>query len=72
MRRVGDELKTFVFNADTPGPEAMLPILPDDIIFVRTRGSANFRQEVIPFLQLGMGAIHEFAYQEFVRDVTDS
>lgn len=56
IRRIGDELVVHTFDMATPGPEAFVQVLPDDVIFVRKRGSVDFREDVAPYL-ISIGSV---------------
>jgi len=55
LRRHGpEEVEVYFFDAETPGPDAMVQMRPDDVLFVPRSGSGVFRDEVLPILQ-GVG-----------------
>lgn len=55
LRRHGDEdVEVILFNAETPGPDGLVQILPDDLIFVSKSGVGVFTEEVLPYLT-GLG-----------------
>lgn len=51
LRIEDDELVVRVFNAATPGPDGLLPIRPDDLVFVRADGTGTFRQQILPYIE---------------------
>ena len=54
LRRDGDLLRTHRFDATRPGPDGLVAVRPDDILFVARGKSGAFREEVLPYLQ-GLG-----------------
>lgn len=51
VRRVGpQELLVHVFNAATPGLDGIVPIQPDDLLFVRQSGAGTFAEQAQPIL----------------------
>jgi polysaccharide export outer membrane protein len=54
LRVAEGELIVHTFNAETPGVDALIPVQPGDVLFVRRTGSASFREDVMPYL-LSMG-----------------
>jgi len=55
LRRHGpEEVEVYFFDADTPGPRAMVQVHPDDVLFVPRSGAGVFRDETLPILQ-GIG-----------------
>ncbi len=51
VRPHGTGLEVHCFNAETPGPEGLVQVLPGDIVFVRRRGTQRFQEEFLPLLQ---------------------
>ena len=43
-------LEVHEFNAETPGPEGLVQVIPGDIIFVRRCGSQRFQEEFLPLI----------------------
>lgn len=56
IRRIDDRLFVHTFDMATPGPEAFVQVRPDDVIFVRKRGSVDFREDVAPYL-ISIGSV---------------
>ena len=55
MRRHGDkDIEVIPFNAETPGPEGLVQVRPNDFLFVGQAGVAVFSDTVQPYLQ-GVG-----------------
>ena len=53
-RHGGDGIEVIPFNADTPGPDGLLQINPNDLVFVARSGVGVFSEKVAPYLQ-GLG-----------------
>ncbi len=51
LRGRADELAVYYFNAETPGPDGMFAIQPNDFIFVRESGAGTFRSQILPVVQ---------------------
>ena len=55
LRRHGsEEVEVYFFDAETPGPDGLAQVMPDDVIFVPRSGAGVFRDEALPILQ-GIG-----------------
>lgn len=55
LRRHGpEEVEVYFFDAETPGPAAMVSVQPGDVLFVPRSGAGVFRDEALPILQ-GVG-----------------
>lgn len=55
MRRHGaSDVEVIPFNAETPGPDGLVQVLPDDFVFVGKSGVGVFSESVQPYLQ-GVG-----------------
>ena len=51
VRRVNrEDLSVCVFDAASPGPDGMIRIEPDDLLFVRQTGSGTFAEQARPVL----------------------
>lgn len=51
LRGGRDALEVTFFDAATPGPDGMIPVQPDDLIFVRLSGAGSFRDQILPIVQ---------------------
>ena len=51
LRGRRDELAVYYFNAETPGPDGMFLVQPNDFIFVRKHGAGTFRSQILPVVQ---------------------
>lgn len=51
LRRHGDEVEVHRFNAETPGAEGLVQVVPEDLIFVSRAGTGRFTEEALPILQ---------------------
>jgi polysaccharide export outer membrane protein len=51
LRGGPDALEVAFFDAATPGPDGMIPVQPDDMIFVRLSGAGTFRDQLLPIVQ---------------------
>lgn len=55
LRRHGDaDIEVIAFDAETPGPDGLVQVRPDDFIFVGLAGVGVFSEGVQPYLQ-GVG-----------------
>jgi polysaccharide export outer membrane protein len=54
LRRHGDDVEVLPFNAETPGPDGLVQVRPDDFVFVSKAGVGVFSESVLPYLQ-GIG-----------------
>ncbi len=54
MRRHGEAVEVIPFNAETPGPDGLVQVRPDDFVFVGMAGVGVFSDSVQPYLQ-GVG-----------------
>jgi len=55
IRRHGaEDVEVIAFNAETPGPEGMVQVHPDDMLFVGRAGVGVFSDQVFPYIQ-GIG-----------------
>ena len=55
LRRQGEEdVEVIAFNAETPGPDGLIQVRPDDVLFVSKSGVGVFRESALPYLQ-GIG-----------------
>lgn len=53
-RHGGDGIEVIPFDASTPGPDGLLQINPNDLVFVSRSGVGVFSERVSPYLQ-GLG-----------------
>ncbi len=52
MRRHGDDdVEVIPFNAETPGPDGLVQVRPDDFLFVGKAGVGVFTESVQPYLE---------------------
>ncbi len=52
LRRHSDGgVEVLPFNASTPGPDGLVQVLPDDLVFISRAGVGVFSDEVMPYLQ---------------------
>lgn len=52
MRRHGDQdVEVIPFNGETPGPDGLVQVLPDDFLFVGKAGVGVFSESIQPYLQ---------------------
>jgi polysaccharide export outer membrane protein len=51
LRGEKDALEVYFFNGATPGPDGLVAVQPDDLIFVRLSGAGTFRDQVFPIVQ---------------------
>lgn len=49
-----DDVEVIQFNAEIPGPDGLVQVHPDDLLFVSRNGVGNFSERVLPYLQ-GLG-----------------
>lgn len=54
IRAHGEDIEVIPFNAETPGPDGLVQVLPDDFVFVSKAGVGVFSESVLPYLQ-GIG-----------------
>ncbi|MDP6410629.1 MAG: polysaccharide biosynthesis/export family protein [Planctomycetota bacterium] len=54
LRRHGEEVEVIPFDTLTPGADALVQLLPDDVIFVPLSRTGRFSEDVLPVLQ-GVG-----------------
>ena len=55
LRRHPDgELEVIPFNVRVPGPDGLVQVMPEDIVFVSKSGVGRFSEKVLPYLQ-GIG-----------------
>lgn len=54
VRAHGEEIEVISFNAETPGPDGLVRVMPDDFVFVQKSGVGVFSESVMPYLQ-GIG-----------------
>jgi len=51
LRGRKDHLEVYFFDGATPGPDGMVPIQPDDFLYVRLSGAGTFRDQILPIVQ---------------------
>src|SRR5688572_3800493 len=51
LRGTRDALEVYFFDAATPGPDGLVPVQPNDLIFVRLSGAGTFRDQLLPIVQ---------------------
>ena len=54
VRAHGEDIEVIRFNAQTPGPDGLVRVEPDDFVFVQKSGVGVFSESVMPYLQ-GIG-----------------
>lgn len=54
VRAHGEDIEVIRFNAQTPGPDGLVRVVPDDFVFVQKSGVGVFSESVMPYLQ-GIG-----------------
>ena len=51
IRRHGEEIEVHIFDAETPGADGLIQVVPGDLIFVSRTGTGRFTEEALPILQ---------------------
>ena len=51
LRGSRDRLEVYFFDGATPGPDGMVAVRPDDLVFVRLSGAGTFRDQILPVVQ---------------------
>ena len=52
IRKQGaDDIEVISFNAETPGPDGLVQICSDDLVFVQKSGVGSFTENITPYLQ---------------------
>ncbi len=51
FRRLPERYDVYSFDATRPGPDGMIPVEPNDLIFVARSDSGRFYEDVLPYLQ---------------------
>jgi len=54
VRAHGENIEVISFNAETPGPDGLVRVMPDDFVFVQKSGVGVFSESIMPYLQ-GIG-----------------
>lgn len=71
VRAHGDEVEVIPFNAQTPGPDGLVQVRPDDFIFVGMSGVGVFSEDILPYLQ-GIGySVNQIASLAIAYDSLD-
>jgi polysaccharide export outer membrane protein len=68
VRNAIQEPTVFAFNVVAPSAEAMIPIRPDDLIFVKRSGTGYFTEELLPILNGLVNATGALGYWGLVYD----
>lgn len=64
----GDAVEVIEFDAQTPGPDGLVQVRPDDFLFVGKSGVGVFSESMLPYLQgIGM-SVGQLANAVFVLD----
>ena len=66
LRPHADTVEVHRFNAATPGPDGFVRVLPGDIVYVRTKGTQEFQEDIIPMLNAF--GLHAFALATLAND----
>ena len=52
VRRHGEEdIEVIAFNAQTPGPDGLVQVRSEDLVFVQKSGVGSFAESVLPYMQ---------------------
>jgi polysaccharide biosynthesis/export protein len=52
IRKQGaDDIEVIAFNAETPGPDGLVQVRSEDLVFVQKSGVGSFTENVTPYLQ---------------------
>jgi polysaccharide export outer membrane protein len=72
LRGGADDLKVYFFSAETPGPDGMFSVQPNDFVFVRRSGAGTFRNQILPVVQSVVPPIAAFAALVIAADSLDN
>ena len=52
IRRHGaEDIEVIAFNAQTPGPDGLVQVRSEDLVFVQKSGVGSFAESVLPYMQ---------------------
>lgn len=71
LRAVDGFVEVHVFDAARPDGRALVPVRPDDFLFVRQTGGGTFREQALPYLQGLLPVISSFVNLGLVADAID-